>query len=323
MWEKSVLNLIGHTPLVKINSLNPNSIVNIFAKLEFFNPSGSIKDRIAKYIIEEAENSGELLPGDTIVENTSGNTGLGLAMVGALKGYKVILTMPDKVSVEKINLPKRYGAEVVVCPTEVPPDSPESYYEVAKKIHHKTPDSFYVNQYNNPKNIEAHYRTTGPEIWNQTNGQVDIVVIGAGTGGTISGVGKYLKDKNSEVKEIGVDPFGSVFTEYFKTGKMIKPHVYKMEGIGEDMLVKALDFKVIDDFIQINDENAFKTARELVKEEGIFAGGSSGAAMWVAQQVARQQKEFKKIVVIFPDSGFRYLSKFYNDKWMKDNGFIN
>jgi cystathionine beta-synthase len=243
-------------------------------------------------------------------------------MIAAVKGYKCIITMPDKMSDEKKNLMKAFGAEVIVTPTDVPADSPESYYSVARRIAKETPNSFYPDQYNNPKNIDAHYETTGPEIWEQTNGKIDIFVSGIGTGGTLSGVGRFLKKQNPEIKIIAVDPIGSVFYDYFRTGKLPEPHVYKVEGIGEDYLVQAVDFSVIDDMIQVNDKNSFIMARRLTREEGIFAGGSSGSAVWAALQVAKQLEEPKNIVVILPDSGTRYLSKIFNDDWMQEQGFL-
>ncbi len=319
---KNILESIGNTPLVKINKLNPNKDVTLLAKLESFNPGGSVKDRMALHIIEDAEKKGLLKPGGTIVENTSGNTGVGLALIAATKGYKTIFTIPDKMSQEKIDLLKAFGSKVIVTPTNVAPDSPESYYEVAKKISRETPNSFYVNQYNNPKNPEAHYLTTGPEIWKQTSGKVDYLIAGIGTGGTISGIAKYLKEKNPEIKIIGIDPVGSVFYDYFKIGKLIEPQQYKVEGIGEDMLVDALDFELIDDIIQVNDKQSFNMTRELLSKEGIFVGGSSGSAMYGALELAKKIKNKKTIVVIFPDSGFKYLSKIFNDQWMRKNKFI-
>lgn len=317
-----ILKTIGWTPIVRLNKIARGINSSIFAKLEFLNPAGSVKDRMALFIIEDAERRGFLKPGGTIVENSSGNTGAALAMIAAAKGYKCIITMPDKMSDEKKNLMKAFGAKVVVTPTDVPPDSPESYYSVAKRIVKETPNSYYPDQYNNPRNIDSHYYTTGPEIWKQTGGNIDCFVAGIGTGGTLSGAGRYLKEKNPEIRIIAVDPEGSVFYDYFKTGKLIKPHVYKVEGIGEDYIVKAVDFDLIDDIIRVHDKESFLMARRLAREEGIFAGGSSGSAVWVAIKIARRIKESKSIVVILPDSGSRYLSKIYNDEWMKANSFL-
>ncbi len=318
---KNILQTIGNTPLVKLNNVAKGIAANIYAKLEFLHPGGSVKDRMALYIIRDAEKRGLLKPGGTIVENTSGNTGFGIAMVAAVRGYKTIFTIPDKMSEEKISTLKAFGAEVIVTKTDVPPDSPESYYEIAKKIAREK-KAFYVDQYNNPKNIEAHYKTTGPEIWRDTKGKVDYLVGGIGTGGTLSGAGRFLKEKNKRIKIIAVDPEGSVFYDYFKTGKLIKPHVYKVEGIGEDMLVKALDFDVIDDIIQVNDKESFIMARRLAREEGMFVGGSSGAAVVAAYKVAKNLDRDKTIVVILPDTGSRYLSKIFNDDWMRKNNFL-
>ncbi len=313
---------IGRTPLVRLEQLGADYPADIYAKLEFLNPAGSIKDRMALFMVEDAERKGLLKPGGTIIENSSGNTGAALAMIAAVKGYRCIITMPDKMSDEKKNLMKAFGAEVIVTPTDVPADSPESYYSVARRLASEIPGAYYPDQYNNPMNTEAHYQTTGPEIWDQTSGEIDILVAGIGTGGTISGAGRYLKEKNPSVKVIAVDAVGSVFYQYFKTGNLPEPHTYKVEGIGEDYLVKAIDFDVIDDIIQANDRNSFHTARTLARTEGIFAGGSSGSAVWAALQVAQIQENRKNIVVILPDSGSRYLSKFYNDQWMKENDFM-
>jgi cystathionine beta-synthase len=314
---------IGNTPLVKLGKIANENSATVLAKVEFMNPGGSVKDRMALYIIEDAEKKGLLKPGGTIVENTSGNTGVGVAIISAIKGYKAIFTIPDKMSQEKIDLLRAFGSEVIVTPTDVPPDSPLSYYETAKRIARETPNSFYLNQYHNIKNTESHYYTTGPEIWEQTEGRIDYFVAGIGTGGTMSGAGKYLKEKKPDLKIIAVDPVGSVYHDYFKYKKLIEPKVYKVEGIGEDMLVENVDFSIIDDIYQVNDKESFLMARRLTKEEGLFAGGSSGSAAKVAVDLAKKAGKDKIIVVILPDSGTRYLSKIYSDRWMKDNGFLD
>lgn len=318
MKFESLVDYIGNTPIVPLKNIQAEA--KIFLKCEYLNPTGSVKDRMAYHIIKRAEEEGLLKKGMTIVENTSGNTGVAVALVSKLKGYKAIFTIPDKMSQEKINQVKAYGAEVIVCKTAVPPESEESYYSVAKRIA-KDLNAYYIDQYNNPWNIEAYYKTLGPELWKEMEGKIDIFIAGAGTGGTISGTGKFLKEMNPEIKVIGVDAVGSVFTPYFKTGKLIEPKVYKLEGIGEDYLVRCMDFSVVDDFVQVEDRDGFLTARRLAKEEGIFAGGSSGAALYVALEVAKRERG-KNIVVILPDHGNRYLSKFYNDEWMVENGYL-
>lgn len=318
---KDVLDAIGNTPLVRINKLAADCTASVYAKLEFMNPGGSIKDRLAKHLFEQYARAGLLDAGTTIVENSSGNTGASLSMAAAVKGVRCTITLPDKMSQEKINRMKAFGTEVVVTPTNVPAEAEESYYSVAKRIAASTPGAIYPDQYNNPENALAHYHSTGPEIWEQTAGQVDVVVCGMGTGGTISGVGRYLKEQNKQIKIIGVDPQGSIFYDYFHHRKLTAPQTYSVEGIGEDYLVSALDFDVLDDVVRVNDKQSFDTARQLVRQEGIFCGGSSGSAMFVALNIARDYPG-KNIVVILPDSGNMYLSKFMSDEWMLQNNFL-
>ncbi len=322
--QYNILDSVGNTPLVKLKKINPYEHIDILVKLEFYNPSGSVKDRIVKHIINEAEKSGELVPGKgTIVENTSGNTGAAAAMIGAIRGYNVTLTMPDKVSIEKQNALKAFGAEVVICPTSALPDDPEHYVNRAKAIAADTDDSFMINQYDNPKNPEAHYLSTGPEIWQQTQGKVTHFVASGSTGGTITGNGRYLKEQNSDIKVVMPDPVGSVFYAHFMTGKYTPEDIgtYQVEGVGEDHIVGAIDFDVIDDVFQFDDDNAFSTARALAREEGIIGGGTGGANVWGALKLASTLTEPATIVTIIPDNGAKYLSKFYNDEWMKEHGY--
>jgi cystathionine beta-synthase len=322
-FHETILTTLGNTPLVRLNKITKGYKGHYFAKVEFFNPGSSVKDRIGLEIIEEAEREGRLRPGGTIVEATSGNTGLGLAIVAAVKGYKCIFTMPDKMSIEKIRLLRAFGAEVIVTPTAVPHETPESYTEVAKKIVRETPNSILANQYFNPKNPESHYKTTGPEIWEQTGGQIDYMVIGVGTGGTITGVGKFLKEKNPNVKVVGIDPKGSILREYFYT-KNFSPvlKTYKVEGIGQDWIPGTLNFEYIDDMIEVTDKESFLMARRLTREEGIFVGGSAGTAVAGALKIADKMKDNEVMVILLPDTGERYLSKVYNDDWMRESGFL-
>jgi len=322
-YHDSILTTVGQTPLVRVDKIARGLKAHVFAKVEFFNPGGSVKDRIGRGIIEEAEREGRLKPGGTVVEATSGNTGLGLAIAAAVKGYHCIFTMPDKMSIEKIRLLRAFGAEVIVTPTAVPHESPESYTEVAKRIVRETPNSILANQYYNPKNPEAHYEMTGPEIWEQTGGQIRHFICAIGTGGTISGVGKFLKEKDPSIKVIGIDPKGSVLREYFYTKKY--PPVfktYKVEGIGQDYIPGVLQFQYVDDVIEVTDKESFLMARRLTREEGIFVGGSAGTAMAGAMKYVANFDKDEVVVVLLPDTGERYLSKIYNDDWMRENRFL-
>lgn len=323
----SILGAIGHTPLVRLGRIGRDLPVPLYAKLEFMNPGGSVKDRVGAFIIEQAEKRGEIKPGGTIVEATSGNTGVGLAIAAALKGYKTIFVMPDKMSNEKILLLRAYGAKVVITPTDVRPEDPRSYYEVAKRFARETPNAILANQYHNPDNPLTHELTTGPELWEQTEGRVTDVIIGMGTGGTISGIGHYLKRINPNIKIVGVDIEGSILTEIWQNkGKIPEgayPKTYKVEGIGEDFLPSTTDISVVDWIERAGDRESFLCARQLVRQEGIFAGGSSGSALAGAIKYCRKLKGDHLAVVIFPDSGSRYLSKFYDDKWMREFGFLS
>ncbi|QNL19933.1 cysteine synthase family protein [Hyphobacterium sp. CCMP332] len=318
-----IISAIGNTPLVKLNKVVPEGSATILAKCEFLNPTGSIKDRMGPYIIEQAEKAGLLKPGGTIVENTSGNTGQSLAMAAAVKGYKCVFTLPDKMSQEKIDMMRAYGATVVITPTDVPGDSPEHYVNTAKRIAEETEGAFYVDQYHAPWNIDGHYHNTGREIFEQTDGgKFDVFMGGTGTGGTVSGVGRYMKEYAPDVKIIGVDPLGSVHYNLFKTGRLPAAYVYSVEGIGEDIECRAMDFSVVDDMVQIDDWESFHMGRALVREEGLFCGGSSGSIVAAAVKVAREMGPGKTIVVTLCDSGTRYISKYLSDKWMEDKGFF-
>ncbi len=322
-FNQNVIDVIGNTPIVRLNKVATGVESDIYVKLEYMNPGGSIKERIAKHIIEQAIERGDLKPGGTIVEGTSGNTGVGLAMYAAVHGFKCIFVLPDKQSIEKINNLRAYGAKVVVTPTNVAPEDPRSYYSVAKRIAETTPNSFYANQYYNLDNQEAHVRSTGPEIFEQTGGDFDVFMCGVGTGGTISGTGKYLKSVMPDVKIVGVDIQGSILAPFWKTGEVIEAHGYVLEGIGEDIFPDNLDFSVIDDFVMIDDKESFVMTRRLLTEEGIYAGGSSGAAVVGAIRYAEGLDTPKKILVILPDSGNRYTGKIYNDEWMKAGGYTD
>ena len=328
MWYDSVLDTIGDTPLVRLNEIGSDLPPTILAKVEFFNPGGSVKDRIGVSLIEEAERQGDIEPGGTIIEGTSGNTGAGLAIAAIAKGYRCIFTTTDKQSQEKVDVLRGLGAEVLVCPTNVEPDDPRSYYSVARRLADEIPNSIYLNQYDNPANAKAHYETTGPELWKQTEGQITHFVAGAGTGGTISGTARYLKEQNEDVQVIGVDPCGSVFHKYFHEGVFDEDEIYPYftEGVGEDILPENMDFDLVDDFVEVDDKTAMQMTRRLAEDEGLFIGQSCGMAVAGTLQWIDAHRDTLSdddvVVVLLPDSGFRYLSKTYNDDWMQNHGFL-
>jgi cystathionine beta-synthase len=319
----NVTDAVGNTPIVKLNKVSKGLAADIYVKLEYLNPAGSTKDRIAINIINDAEKRGVLKPGGTIVEATSGNTGAGLAMVAAVRGYQCVFVMPDKMSQEKIKGLTAYGAKVVVCPTAVEPEDPRSYYKVARRLEQEIPGAYRADQYFNPANPEAHYLSTGPEIWRQTGGEVDVFVATAGTGGTLSGIGKYLKEKKPDTQVVGVDPIGSIYYDYFKTGTMIEAHSYKVEGFGEDFLPGTMNLKILDEIIRVNDAECFHMTRDLIRKEGLACGGSCGAAVVGAIKYAKMRNKKENILVLLPDGASKYLSKIFDDEWMRMNGFLD
>ena len=323
-YFENILGTIGNTPLVKLNHLTKELPCLVLAKYETFNPGNSTKDRMALKMIEDAENQGLLKKGSTIIEGTSGNTGMGLALAAIVKGYNCIFVLSDKQSKEKMDILRAVGAEVVVCPTDVAPDDPRSYYSVSKRLSEETPNSWYVNQYDNPSNAIAHFESTGPEIWDQTDGKITHFIVGVGTGGTISGVGKYLKSKNPNIKVWGIDTYGSVFKKYHETGIFDENEIYPYvtEGIGEDILPKNVDFNIIDGFTKVTDKDAAIYTQKLAKEEGMFLGNSAGAAVKGLLQLKNHFNEDDVVVVLFHDHGSRYVGKMFNDDWMKKMGYI-
>ena len=324
-YFENILGTIGNTPLVKLNKLTKELPCLVLAKYETFNPGNSTKDRMALKMIEDAETQGLLKEGGTIIEGTSGNTGMGLALAAIVKGYNCIFVLSDKQSKEKMDILKAVGAEVVVCPTDVAPDDPRSYYSVSKRLSEEMPNSWFVNQYDNPSNTIAHFESTGPEIWNQTEGKITHFIVGVGTGGTISGVGKYLKSKNPNIKVWGIDTYGSVFKKYHETGIFDENEIYPYvtEGIGEDILPKNVDFNIIDGFTKVTDKDAAVFTQKLAKEEGMFLGNSAGAAIKGLLQLKKNFNEDDVVVVLFHDHGSRYVGKMFNDDWMRKMGYIN
>ncbi len=315
----NLLDAIGKTPLIKLEKITKGIKANVFAKLEFTNPGGSTKDRIAKYMIEKAEKLGKLKKGDTIIENSSGNTAMGLAIVARQKGYKLKIVIRDTTSQEKLRMLEILGVDVITVDASIPPEREDSYNNLAKTLAEKNPDYYYIDQHNNLDNNEAHYKTTGPEIWEQIKGKIDYFVLGIGTGGTICGAGRYLKEKNPNIKVVAIDPVGSIFYDYFKEKKLVKPSHYKLEGLGDEFLINTAQFQYIDDFLKITDKDAFEWTLKLANIEGIVAGGSSGANIWGALEVAKNAEEGANIVTIFPDSGYKYFSTIYNKEWFVNN----
>ncbi|MCF6280177.1 MAG: pyridoxal-phosphate dependent enzyme [Flavobacteriaceae bacterium] len=324
-YAKNILETIGNTPLVKLNKIVEEIDALVLAKVETFNPGNSAKDRMAVKMVEDAEADGRLKPGGTIIEGTSGNTGMGLAIVAIIKGYKCVFVMADKQSKEKVDMMRALGAEVIVCPTDVEPTDPRSYYSVSKRLAEEIPNSWYVNQYDNPSNALAHYEQTGPEIWKQTEGKITHFVVGVGTGGTISGIGKYLKEQNPNIKIWGIDTYGSVFKKYHETGIFDENEIYPYitEGIGEDILPKNVDFSIIDGFTKVTDKDAAVYTQKIAKEEGIFVGNSAGSAVKGLLQLKEHFTKDDVVVVLFHDHGSRYVGKMFNDDWMRENGFID
>lgn len=318
----SIFDMIGNTPLIKLNTITQNLSAEVYAKLEYLNPIGSIKDRIAKFMLEKAEREGKIKPGDTIVDNSSGNTALALAVICKLKGYNLKMVVRDNLSMEKIKLLRALNIELVMVDHTLPPDSPDSYNNITPQIAQETPNGYYFDQHNNRDNNETHYTTTGPEIWKQMEGKIDYFVGGIGTGGTVCGAGRFLKEKDPNIKVVAVDPKGSVFYDYFHTNTLNKPSPYLLEGLGDEFLIGCVDFDVLDDMVQVTDKQAFMMARELAEREGIMAGGSSGAALWAALKIAKALERPARILTIFPDSAYRYLSSIYNDDWLKQKGIL-
>lgn len=318
-----ILDAVGQTPIVRLHRVVPQDLAaEIYVKCEFMNPAGSVKDRTAAHLVDVLEREGRLKPGGTLVEATSGNTGAALAMVAAVRGYRTVFVVPDKTSSEKVAALRAWGAKVVVCPAAVEPNDPRSYFSVARRLADETPSAVFVDQFHNPANPEGHYQTTGPELWAQTDGDFDVFVAGVGTGGTISGTGRFLKEKKPEIQVVGVDPVGSVYSDFVKHGLVTRPFSYKVEGIGEDFFPSSLNLKVLDDCVRVDDRECFLMTRELARQEGIFCGGSSGAAVAGAIKWARGRGRKERVVVLLPDSAQRYLSKIFNDEWMRENGYL-